>query len=360
MPTEQEGLTPTWTKYICTIGPASSNPEVLEGLVKAGANIIRNNFAHAQYDEYRQRKALLDSLNEKHGTKVEMQADLQGPNIRVGSDIPEEGMDILPGVPYTFYTAACTDPQEGEIFINDETLHLDVKAGEPITFMDGALEGQINEVNGSRIVATMINGGKLKPRKSVNVPDTDLSSPAITEKDRRDLEFLMEAGVDWIALSFIGSRKEVDEIREIIGDRPIKIMTKIERRIAIKNIAEIIDASDAVMIARGDLGIEMPMEELPILQRMITNLCKESGTPVVTATQMLMSMTNALRPTRAEVSDVANAVFAGSDAIMLSEETAAGIDPVNALKTMVKIARRVEDYKFNQPNLFNLPLKKDR
>lgn len=352
----EEGIqNPTWTKYICTIGPASSSPEVLEGLMRAGANIIRNNFAHAQYDEYRARKALVDQLNQKYGLKVQMQADLQGPNIRVGSDLPSEGLEVVAGQEYTFYTTACTDPKEGEIFINDDTLHLDVKVGEPITFMDGALEGEITGVEGARIKACLINGGKLKPRKSVNVPDTELSTPAITDKDRRDLEFLMEAGVDWIALSFISSRKEVDEIREIIGNRPIKIMTKIERRAAIKNIAEIIDASDAVMIARGDLGIEMPLEELPVLQRMITEMCKHAGVPVITATQMLLSMADNLRPTRAEVSDVANAVFARSDAVMLSEETAAGIDPVNALKTMIKIARRAEEYIYQQPNLFDVP-----
>ncbi len=171
------------------------------------------------------------------------------------------------------------------------------------------------------------------------------------------MEFLIEAGVDWIALSFVSGREEIDEIRQIIGDHPIKIMTKVERRLAIKNIVEIVDASDAIMIARGDLGIEMPLEEIPILQRMITDLCHHSGTAVITATQMLISMTNALRPTRAEVTDVANAVFAGSDAVMLSEETAVGIDPVNALKTMIKIARRVEEY-MDRPNFFDIPPKK--
>lgn len=351
---------PTWTKYICTVGPASSTSEVLEGLIKAGANIIRNNFAHCQYDEYRTRKAMVDEINSRLGTKVQMQADLQGPNIRVGGNLPPEGLEVQAGIEYTFYTTACTDPQEGEILINDDTLHLDVKVGEPITFMDGALEGEVTAVEGARIKAQLINSGKLKPRKSCNVPDTNLTSPSITEKDRRDLAFLMEAGVDWIALSFIPSRAEVDEVRAIIGDLPIKIMTKVERRIAIKNIVEIVEASDAVMIARGDLGIEMPLEEMPILQRMITDLCHHSGTAVITATQMLLSMTDNLRPTRAEVSDVANAVFAGSDAVMLSEETAAGLHPVHALETMVKIARRAEDYMYHTPNYFDVPAKKDR
>ena len=349
---------PTWTKYVATIGPASSSNEVLEGLMRAGASMIRNNFAHCKYDEYRERKAQVDALNAKLGTKVLMQADLQGQNIRVGSDIPEEGMVIEAGREYTFYTKACTDPQEGEILINDDFLHLDVKAGEPITFMDGALEAVITKVDGARIIAKMTNGTtKFKPRKSVNVPDTDLSSPAVTAKDRADLEFLMEAGVDWIAPSFIPSRKEIDEIRQILkdnGKEHIKLMTKVERRLAIKNIAEIVDASDAIMIARGDLGIEMPLEEVPVLQRMMIDLCRATGTPVITATQMLLSMADNDRPTRAEVSDVANAVFGGSDAVMLSEETAAGVNPVHALKTMVKIARRAEEYMYSRPNGFDL------
>lgn len=351
--TEEAQKKSTWTKYICTIGPASSSPEVLEGLMKAGANILRNNFAHCQYDEYLERKAIVEELNKKLGTNVEMQVDLQGPNIRVGANLPDSGREVFGGEEYTFYTNACTDPTDEEILIKDDTLHLDVKVGEPITFMDGAIEGEVTAVEGARIKARLINGGMLKPRKSCNVPDTHLTSPSITDKDRRDLAFLIEHGVDWLALSFIPSRAEVDEVRKMIGDRPIKIMTKVERRVAIKNIVEIVEASDAVMIARGDLGIEMPMEEVPILQRMITDLCRNSGTGVITATQMLLSMTNAIRPTRAEVSDVANAVFAGSDAVMLSEETAAGIDPVNALETMIKIARRAEDYIYNRPNYFD-------
>lgn len=345
---------PMRTKFICTIGPASSNKEVMKGLALSGATMFRNNFAHAQYDEYLERKAIVDSINKEFGTSVQMQADIQGPNIRVG-EMPNGGVQIEPMKEYTFYTNATEDiHEEGDLFINDETLHLDVKEGEPITFMDGALEGEILKVNGNRITVQMINGGLLKSRKSVNVPETKLSSSAITEKDKRDIEFLLEAGVDWLALSFISTAAEIAEVRKMIGDKPVKIISKVERREAIKNIHEIIEASDAVMIARGDLGIELPMEVLPILQKQMVNMCEYAGKPVIIATQMLLSMVRSHRPTRAEVSDVANAIIDRADAVMLSEETAEGIDPVNALQTMRRICQEVEDYLYNRPNGFDL------
>jgi pyruvate kinase len=342
---------PTWTKYICTLGRTSNSPEVIEGLIRGGASILRNNFAHAQYDEYLERVRIVKEINARLGTKVQMHADLQGPNIRVGT-FPDGGMEIEADKEYCFYTAAGEAVDPTDIFINDQTLHLDVKAGEPITFMDGAIEGEITKVEGHRIWARMINSGFLKDRKSVNVPETDLTSPAITEKDYKDIAFLLEAGVDWIALSFVSTRNELDEVRKMIGDRPIKIVSKIERKAAMVNLVEIIDASDAVMIARGDLGIEVPMEEVPLIQRRITNLCHNMDKPVITATQMLLSLAKSKRPTRAEVSDVANAVWARSDAVMLSEETADGVDPVNAITTMVKIARRAEEFMYNRPNHF--------
>lgn len=353
MSPKYNSFSPTWTKYICTLGPASDDPNIIEGLVKAGASFIRNNFAHTPFEEYKQRKEILDEINQRLGTNVQMQADLQGLNIRVGSNLPDDGLQMNAGEEYVFHTAASQDRQESDLFINDATLQDDVKVGEPITFMDGALEGEIIGVDGAKIKVRMINSAKLKPRKSVNVPQTQLSASGITEKDRRDLEFLLETGIDWIALSFISNAQEINEVRQIIGDRPVKIISKVERRQAIDNIIEIVDASDAVMIARGDLGIELPLEEIPILQRSITALCKYSKTPVITATQMLLSMTQSRRPTRAEVSDVANAVFAKSDALMLSEETAVGMDPVNALSTMVTIAKRVEDYMYRRQNYFD-------
>lgn len=348
---EDQVVPPTWTKFICSIGPSSDSPEMMEKLVLAGANILRNNFAHCQYDEYQKRKATLDEINLRLGTDVKMQADLQGPNIRVGV-LPPEGRELLAGKEYVCYTVGGESKSEDDIFINDTTLHLDVQAGEPITFADGAIEGEILWVDGNRFGIKLINSGILGSRKSVNVPETNLSCSIITEKDLEDLKFLLDTGVDYIALSFICGRKEIDDVREMIGDRPIKLISKIERKLAINNMQEIIDASDAVMIARGDLGIELPLEEVPIVQRQITSMCGHMGKPVITATQMLLSMAKNKRPTRAEVSDVANAVFARSDALMLSEETAQGIDPINALSTMIRISRRVEEQLYHRPNFF--------
>jgi len=345
-------LSPLRTKFIATLGPKSDSPEIISGLMRAGVSVLRSNFAHCPYEEYRERRRIITELNEQLGTKVLMQADIQGTNMRVG-ELPGGSIHLEEGRTYTFCTLG-TELREGEILINDDTLHHDVKAGEPIAFMDGALEGEITHVEGHRLTVQMINSGNLYSRKSINVPETHLTGPIITAKDRRDLEFLIhDAGVDWLALSFIAGRKEIDEVRTMVGDLPIKIMRKIERKIAIDNIQEIIEASDALMIARGDLGIELPMEEIPILQKEILLLAHQAKKPVVTATQMLLSMTNSLRPTRAEVSDVANAVFDRSDALMLSEETAAGAYPVHALETMVKIVRRVEQYVYERPNYFD-------
>lgn len=348
---EDQGIPQSWTKFICTLGPVSANPQMMEKLVLAGADILRNNFAHCTYEEYKARKVVLDDINKRLGTQVKMQADLQGPNIRVGV-LPPEGLQLETGREYVCYTIGGQKESDQDIFINDETLHLDVKPGEPITFMDGALEGEIIWVREHQIGVRMLNCGVLKSRKSVNVPQTYLSCEIITDKDRRDIEFLLEAGVDYLALSFICGRQEIDDVRQMIGGKPVKIISKIERRLAIENIQEIIEASDAIMIARGDLGIELPMEEIPIVQRGITSLCEHANKPVITATQMLLSMAKAHRPTRAEVSDVANAVFARSDALMLSEETAEGVDPVNALSTMIRIAKRVEEYLYHRPNFF--------
>lgn len=351
MPESNNHFTPTWTRYVCSLGPASSNPETIEGLIRTGANFFRNNFAHAQYEEYRERKRMVDELNMKLGTHVYLQADLQGRNIRIQRfENGRGGIDVEAGRTYSFYTED-GDPVENGIRIDDATLHHDVKAGEAFILADGAIEGTIEAVEGHVITVKLLTGGFLKDRKSINVPDTVLTGSSITEKDLRDLNFLLEAGVDWVALSFISTAAEVEEVRKVIGSRPVKIMAKIERREALKNINEIIAASDAIMIARGDLGIEVPLEEVPIIQKMLTEACHHAGKPVITATQMLLSMAKALRPTRAEVTDVANAVFDRSDAVMLSEETAEGVDPVNSLRTMVRIAKRAEDY-LNTPNAF--------
>jgi pyruvate kinase len=304
------------TKFIVTIGPTCDNRETIKGLMLAGASMFRSNFAHAQYDEYKQRVAWIRELNEELGMDVQIQADIQGTNIRVGQ-IPDGEMDIVGGKTYMFATNG-GEMQEGDIHINDDFLHNEVKVGEPITFMDGALEGEVVSLDGHRLGVQFINSGKLKTRKSVNVPETELLRSSITDKDKADLEFLInDAGVDWLAVSFVGNASDVQEVRDLIGDKPIKIMSKIERKLAIENIDEIIIASDALMIARGDLGIEIPFEEVPILAKTITHLAHLEKKPVVIATQMLISMTHSLRPTRAEASDVVNAILDRADAVML-------------------------------------------
>ncbi len=347
-------LAPTRTKYVVGLGPKSETPEAMEKLILAGASVFRNNFAHAQYDEYRQRLANLQTINKKLGTAVKMQADLQGQNLRVGTF--EGGqIELFEGHSYTFVTNGGT-VAAGEFVINDDNLHNDVKVGEPISFADGAIEGVITKVDGNKITVEMSNSGILKDRKSINVPATNLTASSLTEKDFRDLDFLLETGVDIIAVSFLAGREELDTVRKIVEEkgkgRKIMIISKIERLKAIQNIHEIIEASDGVMIARGDLGIELPMEDIPILQKEIISLCHQHNKPVITATQMLLSMVHAIRPTRAEVSDVANAVFDHSDALMLSEETMVGAHPEHALATMVKIAGRVEAYLYERPNYF--------
>lgn len=340
------------TKIIASLGPVSDNKESMRQMILAGVDMFRNNFAHVQYDEYKRRVEIVGELNQELGTNVQMQADLQGTNIRVGL-LPGGQMELVEGKTYACVTngGTCND---GEIPINDDHLHLEVKVGEPMSFADGAFEGIITAVEGNRISVEMTNGGILKQRKSINVPETDFQRSCITEKDRRDLAFLInETEVQWLALSFVGYAKDVTEVRELIGDKNIRIMSKIERRSAIDNIAEIITASDAIMIARGDLAIEVPFTDVPIFSKQMISLSHQQQKPVVTATQMLLSMTHSKRPTRAEISDVANAVFDKSDALMLSEETAEGAHPALAVETMVSIARRVEEYLYHNNSRFS-------
>ena len=343
----------TRTRYIATLGPASSSYEGMENLIKAGVSMFRSNFAHAQYDEYNERVAILKELNAKHGTEVQMQADIQGTNIRIGT-LPGDGKwQLQAGATYVCVTNGGT-VNEGDIPVNDDMLHKEVKVGEPLIFNDGAVDSVITAVEGNRITVQVTNTGMIKSRKSINVPDTNFQRGCVTDKDRKDLQFLInESEVNWLALSFVASKEDIAEVRAMIGDKNIKIMSKIERKKAIDNIVEITEASDALMIARGDLGIEIPMEEVPVVSKHMIYLAHQLDKPVVTATQMMLSMTQSLRPTRAEVSDVANAVYDRSDAVMLSEESAEGAHPEKALAAMVTICRRIEHEIYGKPNFFD-------
>jgi pyruvate kinase len=351
------------TRIIATLGPASGSYEVMERMAQAGVAVFRTNCAHIDYDVYRGWLHNVWAINEKLGTQVKMQADIQGPIIRLG-ELPEEGIFLKAGEEYTFATTAGeshfdpTNPHPSDIPINDGSIHQFVQPGQPIALMSGMVEGEIARVEGHRITVRMINSGKVTKHKTMNFPETELNS-ALTQKDWNDIDFLLEAGVDWFALSFVTHRLEIDQVREKIqwtseqrGGRPIYIMSKIERPGALTNIVEIVKASDAIMVARGDLGVEIPYEDVPVIQQDLIELCHHEKKPVVIATQMLYSMMHSQRPTRAEVSDVANAVFQRADAVMLSEESAQGVDPVNAVETMARIVRRAEEHMYKEPNLF--------
>ena len=341
------------TKFIATLGPASMNYETMLGLAKAGANIFRSNFVHMKYEKYHEVKGWVNQINQELGIWIQLQADIQGPSIRMGA-LSEDGYDLKEGEEYAFITGHENLDGLGdrELPINDATIHEFIQIGHPITFMNGALSGVVTGKDGNKIFVRMETTGTLKSKKQINLPETELST-SLTPKDRQDLDFLMEAGVDWVAISFVSRAAHIQEVRDIIGDRPTKICSKIERKSAMTNIDEIARASDALMVARGDLGIELPMEEVPFAQKEIIRIAHHYNKPAIVATQMMLSMTESLRPTRAEVSDVANAVLEGADATMMSEETAEGMDPVNALSTMVKVAKRAEDYKYHRENKFN-------
>jgi pyruvate kinase len=341
------------TKFITTLGPASMNKPVMHGLAAAGADIFRSNFVHMQYEKYKEVQQWTREINEELGTSVKLQADIQGPSIRLGV-LDDAGYTLNPGQRYTLVFGKADREGLGalEIPVNDVDIFPFIEAGHQITFMNGAIEAEVISRQDNLITIEATNSGVLKSRKGLNLPDTEVIS-ALTEKDRRDLAFLTEVGIDWVAISFVSSAEHVAEVRGLLGSSNILITSKIERKRAVDNLEEIIEASDAVMIARGDLGIELPMEEVPIVQLETIGAAHRQDKPAIVATQMMLSMVQASRPTRAEVSDVATAVFQRADAVMLSEESAEGKDPVNALSTMVRIARRAEQYMYTEANHFD-------
>jgi pyruvate kinase len=340
------------TRFIATLGPKSMNYDTMLAMAKAGVDIFRANFAHMQYDMYRQVRAWQQQINQELGVATVIQADIQGPSIRLGK-ISDEGFFLKAGETYTFVTAQADQSTIGpdKLPINEQTIHKFLKVGQQIIFMNGAVEGDVVAIDGHEIQVKVVNSGTLRSRKSMNLPETELST-ALTEKDRADLQFLMEVGVEWVAISFVSNAHHIHEVRKMLGNHPIKITSKVERRTAIENIDEIIEASDAVMVARGDLGIEIPFEQVPIVQKEIIAACHRQKKGVIVATQMMLSMVSASHPTRAEVSDVAGAVFDGADAVMLSEESAEGIDPANSVATQRTIVTAIEQYMYHRPNYF--------
>lgn len=337
------------TKIVCTIGPASHEPEMLEKMIMAGMNVARLNFSHGTHDDHAKLIKTIREVAARLGEPVALLQDLQGPKIRVG-DLPKEGVMLMKGEDAVFTTeAGAALPR---ITVSHERLHEDLKVGDSILLDDGLLEVKVKEIKGRDIVTEVVNGGPLTSHKGFNLPTASLSVPAITEKDKDDLKFGVGQGVDWVALSFVRTAKDINDLRDLIAgyekelgltpERPLKIIAKIEKHEAITNMDEIVAAVDSIMVARGDLGIETPAEEVPLAQKTLIEKCLAAAKPVIVATQMLDSMIRNPRPTRAEVSDVANAVIDHTDAVMLSGESASGKYPLEAVETMSRIIRETE------------------
>ncbi|MFL0268933.1 pyruvate kinase [Candidatus Clostridium radicumherbarum] len=332
------------TKIICTIGPASDSEETLSKLIEAGMNASRHNFSHGDHEEHRVRMELVKKLREKYKKSIAIILDTKGPEIRTGKF--EGGtVELKEGSPYT---VVCGEEVLGNntiCSVSYADLYKDVKLGDFILIADGLVGLEVKSVEGNKIYCTVKNSGTLGNNKNVNVPGVITSLPAVTEKDEADFKFGIEMGIDIVAASFIRKAADVLQIRKVLqenGGGDILIFSKIENHEGLNNIDEIIKFSDGIMVARGDLGVEIPTEEVPVVQKMIIEKCNEAGKPVITATQMLDSMIKNPRPTRAEASDVANAIFDGTDSIMLSGETANGKYPVETVLIMSKIAERAE------------------
>ncbi len=338
------------TKIVATMGPASAKKEVLLAMIKAGVNICRLNFSHGKVQDH---KAVIDTIreiNEEYKTNVGILADLQGPKIRIGL-VKDGGIHLKNGTRINITTHELIG-DDNQIYITYPTFPQDVQKDEIILLDDGKIQMKVIETNRKdTVVCEVVHGGILTSRKGVNLPNTKVSIPSLTEEDLYNLKYALEWDVDWIGLSFVRTGQDIDELKKIIAEsgKAAKVIAKVEKPEAIENIDEIIAATDGVMVARGDLGVEMPLEEVPLLQKMIARKCREASKPVIVATQMLESMITTPRPTRAEVNDVANSVLDGADAVMLSGETSVGEFPVIVIETMAKIVRNVEElgYPYN-------------
>ncbi|MGR3276286.1 pyruvate kinase [Acaryochloris marina NIES-2412] len=346
------------TKIVATIGPASSSPDIIRQMVRAGMDVARLNFSHGTYEQHAQMVKLLRSVSAELDTPVTLLQDLQGPKIRVGQ-IADGAMKLVPGERLTLVAEEHFHNQPRTVAIDYPYLAKEAQSGTPILMDDGLLELRVEQVEEDQIHCQIIQGGILGSRKGVNLPTLDLQLPSLTDKDRQDLEFGLSQGVDWVSLSFVRRAADIHLLKEVLaghGAADVPVMAKIEKPHAIANLEAILDASDAVMVARGDLGVEMRAEKVPKLQKQIIRACNKRKLPVVTATQMLDSMIRNPRPTRAEASDVANAIIDGTDAVMLSGESAVGQYPVKAVEMLARIATDVEpDLNFvnNPPACFD-------
>lgn len=329
------------TKIVATIGPASNTKEMLRALVREGVDVFRLNFSHGTHEDHQKVIQYVREINKELGSQVSLLQDLQGPKIRIqemqADTIIERGQKLT-----------ITSRQllgNAQICSTSYTsLPTDVKVGDMILIDDGKIELKVTGINGTDVDTEVVYGGPLKSRKGINLPFTKVSAPSLTEKDLKDLEFGLKNDLDWIALSFVRKASDIDQLRELItkSGAQSRIVAKIEKPEALSNIDEVIAATDAVMVARGDLGVEIWLEEVPMVQKMLVEKCNKAGKPVIVATQMMESMIENPRPTRAETNDVANAVMDGADAVMLSAETAAGKYPIEVIRSMVRTINSVE------------------
>ncbi|OEK00337.1 pyruvate kinase [Roseivirga sp. 4D4] len=329
-------------KIVATVGPASRSKEMLTELAKAGVNVFRLNFSHGEHEGHAEVIQRIREVNQELGTHISILQDLQGPKIRVES-VENGEVFIQPGDEIVITNESCEGTAQ-RVSTSYQSLPNDVNIGDMILIDDGNLELVVKGVSGGDVICEVKYGGSLKSRKGINLPFTKVSAPALTEKDIVDLAFGIEQGVDWIALSFVRSAEDIVDLKNRISTsgKDIRVVSKIEKPEALQNIDEIIAESDALMVARGDLGVEIVMEEVPMAQKMMVDKCNKASKPVIIATQMMESMINNPRPTRAETNDVANAVMDGADAMMLSAETAAGKYPLETVNTMARTIASVE------------------
>ncbi|MFL9878089.1 pyruvate kinase [Herbaspirillum rhizosphaerae] len=326
-------------KIVATLGPASATKEMIKALFEAGADVFRFNFSHGTHADHHARFEIVRAVEREVGRPIAILADLQGPKLRVGQ-FAEGKVQLEAG--QEFVLDRDTTPGDNtRVCLPHAELFEVIAAGQSLLLDDGKLRLQVESSDGQRIRTKVINGGALSDRKGVNVPDAVLPIPALTEKDKRDLAFALELGVDWIALSFVQRPEDVHEARALINGRAA-VLSKLEKPAALDRLDEIVQASDAIMVARGDLGVELPPERVPGTQKRILRVCRQHGRPIVIATQMLESMITSPVPTRAEVSDVASAIYDGSDAVMLSAESANGAYPLQAVAMMDRVISEVE------------------
>ncbi len=347
------------TKIVATLGPASSSKEVLERLFEEGIDVCRLNFSHGSHADHLKLITLINEINEENGTYVAMLADLQGPKLRVGK-MEKNGVELIDGQEFRLVNKPCTGTAE-KAYMSYALLARDATIGEQILVDDGKICLEVTGTNGKDEVSTkVINGGVLSSNKGVNLPDTKISLPSLSDKDIKDANFALEQGIDWIALSFVRSVTDILELKEIIkrSKRPhARVIAKIEKPEALKEIDQIIDMSDGIMVARGDLGVEVPFDQVPLIQKDLVSKCIKRSKPVIIATQMMESMITNFRPTRAEANDVGNAVLDGADALMLSGETSVGKYPAEVVRSMQKIIDTTETgynyFRNNPPREFS-------